>query len=103
MQRENLKNLGDCHDWYVKSDTSLLADIFENFRNKCLDPAYFLSLPGLAWQACLKMTGVELELLRDANMFLMVEEGITGQVSHAYAKANNKYIKIMIKTKNVHL
>ena len=101
-----INNLGDCHDWYVKSDTSLLADIFENFRNKCLDLAYFLSLPGLAWQACLKMTGVELELLRDANMFLMVEEGITGgitQVSHAYAKANNKYIKIMIKTKNVHL
>ena len=48
----------------MKSDTLLLANIFENFRNKCietheLDPAYFLSLPGLAWQACLKMTGVE--------------------------------------------
>ena len=54
-----LKNLGDYHDLYVQSDTLLLADIFENFRNKCtevyeLDPAHFLSAPGLAWQACLK-------------------------------------------------
>ena len=53
------KNLGDYHDLYVQSDTLLLADIFENFRNMCiriyeLDPAHFLSAPGLAWQACLK-------------------------------------------------
>ena len=54
-----LKNLGEYHDLYVQSDTLLLADVFENFRNMCikvyeLDPAYFLSLPGLAWHACLK-------------------------------------------------
>ena len=54
-----LKNLGEYHDLYVQSDTLLLADVFENFRNMCfkvyeLDPAHFLSLPGLAWQACLK-------------------------------------------------
>ena len=53
------KNLGDYHDLYVQSDTLLLADVFENFRNKCIeiyeiDPAHFLSAPGLAWQACLK-------------------------------------------------
>ena len=58
-----IKNLGEYHDLYVQSDTSLLADVFENFRDKCieiyeLDPAYFLSTPGLAWQACLKKTGV---------------------------------------------
>ena len=63
-----LKNLGDYHDLYVQSDTLLLADVFENFRNMCLDiygldPVYFVSAPGLAWQACLKKTGVELELL----------------------------------------
>ena len=56
--------------FYVRSDTLLLADIFENFRQSCLesyelDPAHFVSLPGLAWQACLKMTNVELELLTD--------------------------------------
>ena len=62
-----IKNLGEYHDLYVQSDTLLLADIFENFRNMCLniyelDPVYFVSAPGLAWQACLKMTGVKLEL-----------------------------------------
>ena len=59
FKKFKLKNLGKYHDLYVQSDTLLLADVFENFRNKCLktsklDPAHFLSLPGLAWQACLK-------------------------------------------------
>ena len=54
-----LKYLGEYHDLYVQSDTILLADIFGNFRNMCikvyeLDPAYFLTTPGLAWQAFLK-------------------------------------------------
>ena len=75
--------LGDYHDFYVKSDTLLLAYIFENFRNKFIerdefDPAYFLSAPGLTWQACLEKTEVELELLTDPNMLLMFEEGIRG-------------------------
>ena len=66
---------------YVQSDTLLLAYVFENFRNKCieiyeLDPAYFLSAPGLAWQACLKKTEVKLGLLTDVDMLLMVEKGI---------------------------
>ena len=95
-----LNNLGDYHDLYVRSDTLLLADVFENFRNVCLsnyelDPAHFVSLPGLAWQACLKKTNVELELLTDYDMLLMIEEGIRGGICHAvhrYAKANNIYI-----------
>ena len=54
-----IKQLGEYHDLYVQSDTLLLADVFENFRNMCiniygLDPAKFLSAPGLAWQAALK-------------------------------------------------
>ena len=96
-----LNNLGDNHDLYVQSDTLLLADMFENFRDMCLkeyelDPAHFLSLPGLAWQACLKQTNIELELLTDYDMLLMVEEGIRGGICHSihrYAKANNKYMK----------
>ena len=96
-----LDNLGDCHDLYVKSDTLLLADVFENFRDMCikvyeLDPAHFVSLPGLAWQAFLKKTNIELELLTDYDMLLMVEEGIRGGICHSihrYAKANNKYMK----------
>ena len=101
FKRFRLNNLGDYHDLYVQSDTLLLADVFENFRNKCLevyglDPAHFLSLPGLAWQACLKKTGIELELLTDYDILLMVEEGIRGETCHSihrHTKANNKYMK----------
>ena len=80
FKRFKLKNLGDYHDLYVKSDILLLSDVFNNFRNICLkeyelDPAHFLFLPGLSWQACLKKTNIELELLTDYDMLLMVEEG----------------------------
>ena len=86
---------------YVQRYTLLLEDVFEIFRNKCieiyeLDPAQFLSAPGLAWQACLKRTGVELEILTDIDRLLMVEKGIWGRIYyaiHRYAKANNKYLK----------
>ena len=96
-----LENLGNYHDLYVQSYTLLLADVFNNFRDMCikeyeLDPAHFLSLPGLAWQACLKKTNIELVLLTDYDMQLMVEEGIRGGICHSihgYAKANNKYMK----------
>ena len=67
-----------------------------------LDPAHFLSAPGLAWESCLKKTGVELELLTDPDMLLMVEKGIKGGICHAiyrYAKANDKYIKKYDKNK----
>ena len=79
----NNKNLGNYHDLYVQSDPSLLVDVFENFRKMYikiyeLDHAHFLSAPKLAWQACLKKTEVELELLTDVDMLLMVEEGIRG-------------------------
>ena len=104
----NNKNIGDYYDLYVRSDTLLLADVFENFRNKCieiyeLEPVHFLSAPGLTWQACLKKTEIKLELLTYVDMLLMVEKGIRGGICHAidrYAKANNKYIKIIINTKN---
>ena len=96
-----LESLGDYHDLYVQSDTLLLAEVFENFRDMCikeyeLDPAHFLSLPGLAWEACLKKTNIELEILTDYDMLLMVEEGIRGGICHSihqYAKAINKYMK----------
>ena len=100
-----MNNLGEYHDLYVQSDTLLLADIFENFINKCietyeLDPACFLSAAGLTWQACLKKAEVELELFTDSNMLLMIEEGIRGGITqspHRYAEANNKYIKDYVK------
>ena len=72
---------------YVQSNTLLLADAFENFRNTCikvyeLDPAHFLTAPGLPWQACLKKTKVKLALLTDVDMLLMVEKGIRGGICH---------------------
>ena len=96
-----IRHLGEYHDLYVQTDTSLLADVFEKFRHMCiemygLDPSHFLSAPGLAWQACLKKTNVNLELLTDVDMLLMIEAGIRGgmcQSTHRYAKANNKYMK----------
>ena len=102
-----INNLGEYHDLYVKLDTALLADVFENFRDKHieidqLDPAYFLTTPGLSWWACLKKTSVKLKLLRDENMFLMYEKGIRGgmcQVTYNYAEANNKYMKNYDKNK----
>ena len=86
---------------YVQSDTLLLADVYQNIRTMCgdiygLDPVHFLSVPGLAWKACLKKTGLKLELFTNYNMILMIEEGIRGgfsQGTHRYAKANNKYMK----------
>ena len=80
-----LGNFGDYHDLYGQSDTLLIADVFNNFRDMCikeyeLDPGHFLSLPGLACQACLKKTNIELELLTDYDMLLMVEEGIRGGI-----------------------
>ena len=82
--RSKTKNLGEYHDFYVQTDTSLLADVFGNFRDKCiekyeLDPAHFLSAPGLTWQVCLKKKRVELELLTDPDMLLMFEKGMRGR------------------------
>ena len=73
----------------------MLANVFENFRNMCLEiyelePAKFLSAPELTWQAALKNTKVKLELLPDIHMLLMVEKGIRGGICHStykYAKS----------------
>ena len=95
------RNLGDYHDLYVAIGSMLLADVFENFRKVCqekygLDPAHYYSAPGLSWDALLKKTGVELELLTDMDMYLMIERGMRGgisMVSKRYAKANNSRVK----------
>ena len=94
------QNMGDYHDLYLMSDVLLLVDVFENFQSVCLkaynlDPCHFYTSPGLAWQACLKMTEVELELLTDPDMYLFIEEGLRGgisMISNRYSKANNPYV-----------
>ena len=94
------KTIRDCHDLYLKSDVLLLSDVFENFRKTRLhhynlDPAHYYTSPGLAWDACLKETGQELQLLHDYDMLMMFERGVRGGISHIskrYAEANNKYM-----------
>ena len=95
-----MEHIKDYHELYNKTDVLLLADVFENFRDICLrnyklDPAHYFTAPHLSWDACLKMTGMRLELLTDVDMLLMVERGIRGGVSMAskrFSKAINKYM-----------
>jgi len=103
----NIKNMGEYHDLYLKSDVLLLADVFENFRDVCfgnykLDPAHYFSAPGLAWDAMLKKTNVNLQLLDDIDMVHMLQKGIRGgvsMISQKYAKANNHMFPDYDKTK----
>ena len=89
------KNIRDYHDLYLKSDVLLLADVFENFRATCLchynlDPAHYYTSPGLAWDACLKETGQQLQLLHDYDMLMMFEKGIRGGISHIKTVCRSK-------------
>ena len=96
---------------HVQSHTLLLADVFENFTNKCieineLNRDHVLSGPGLAWQTCFKKTGGELGSLTNTDMLLMTEKEIRGGICHAIHTYVLKQIisiwKIIIKTLNHH-
>ena len=96
----NMETMKDYHKLYNETDALLLADVFENFRDLCLkiyglDPVHYYTAPGLAWDACLKITNINLELLSDLNMLLIFEKGIRGgisMISNRYGEANNKYM-----------
>ena len=103
----NCQTLQDYHDLYLTTDVLLLADVFENFRKTCLkhyklDPCHYYTAPGLVWDACLKETKQELQLLKDYDKLMMFEQGIRGGISHIskrYAEANNKYMKVFDESK----
>ena len=96
-----LQTMGEYHNLYLKSDILLLADVFENFRKTCLqfyklDPCHYFTSPGLSWDAMLKMTDIQLELMTDIDMFQFIEKGMRGGISYIanrYGKANNKYMR----------
>ena len=95
-----IRNLGEYHNLYLRTRVILLANVFETFRDTCLEhyslyPAHFYTSPRLAWKACLKCTGIRLDLLTDPNMLLMFKGGIRGgitQVVHRYAAVNYPYM-----------
>ena len=97
----NLENMGQLHDLYMETDVMLLADVFETFRdvslkNYKLDPAHFTTAPSLSWTACLKQTGIQLEIPRDPDMHLLFDRGLTGGISmvaNHYARANNPQVE----------
>ena len=93
-----IKNMGEYHDLYLKSDVLLLADVFEQFRKTCLesyklDSCHYFTSPGLSWNAMLKMTNTTLDLITDVDMYQFIEKGMRGGIScitHRYSSANNK-------------
>ena len=103
----NMENMGNYHDHYVKKDVLLLADVFENFFDTCLnfyklDPCHYFSSPGLSWDAMLKMTGIKCKKISDMDMYLFIEKVLRGGISNIgkiYSEANNKYMKNYDSTK----
>ena len=95
-----IKSMGDYHDLYLKTDVLLLTDVFENFRDMCLsyyglDPVYYYTLPNFAFDAMLNLTGIEIDLVYDQEMYEMIEAGLRGGMTQTTCKkveANNKYM-----------
>ena len=93
-----MNTMGDYHDLYLKT---LFETLFEKIIKHYLDyygldPCHYFSSPGSSWDAMLKMTGIELDLISDIDMHLLIEKGIRGRISYIakrHSKANNKYMK----------
>ena len=92
--------LGEYSGLYLKTSVLLLADVLEDFRSNCqrahgLDSAHYYTTPGLTWDAMLKHTGIELQLLTNIDIVIFVERGIRGGISQCnnrYSRANNPHV-----------
>ena len=101
------KTMGDYHALYLRTDVLILADVFENFRKTCmeyynLDPVHYFSSPVFSWDAMLKKTGVNLELVTDIDIYQMAKKGLLGGISYIanrYSKPYNKYLNDYDKNK----
>ena len=95
-----MNTMGDYHDLYLKIDVLLLADVFEKFIKHCLDYyrlalCHYFSSTGLSWDAMLKMTRIELDLISNTDIHLFIEKGMRGGISYIpkrHSKTNNKYL-----------
>ena len=101
IEKLGMKTFEDYHDFYLDIDVYGLADVFENFRNTSieyynLDPCNYVGCPSFAWDAMLLKTKIELDILKDSDMYLFFERGIRGGQSVIFSKyeeANNKYME----------
>ena len=99
-EKMGCQDMGDDHDVYLTTDTLLLANVFENFRNICLatydlHSALYYTAPGLAWHAALKLTNIKLDTLTDINRYLFIEQELRGGISmttYRYAQAKHSYL-----------
>src|SRR5690606_8694799 len=95
-----IQNMGQYHDLYLRTDVLLLADVFENFRDIALeyyklDPCHYFTATGMSWDALLKMSGIELDLLTNVDDYQFFESAVRGgicQISKRHSIANNKYL-----------
>ena len=98
-----MKTMKDYYDLCLKCNALLLPDVFEKFRNNSLknyglSASNYLSAPCLSWDVMLKMTKVEYKLIRDPDMYLLLEKGTIGGISYIsnrYRKDNNKYLTLL--------
>ena len=94
-----IRDLGDYHDLYLRTDVALLANVYEAFRDTCLkhyklDPVHFYTSLGLPWKACLKHTGIKLELLTDPDMLLMFVQGSEVELLKWFINTHQQIINI---------
>src|SRR5277367_63745 len=107
---DHCKTMGDYHDYYLKMDVSLLADVFENFRHICyenyeLDPAHYYTTPSLSWDSMLKMTKHVEQMPQDINMILLLERGIRGGSVHCakrHSKADENTFLLYLDANNLY-